>query len=66
MAEEDDGTNQLVGELFGELREQVELVPVVGRFEPWTGACRHRHPQTVMRAAIARGGTNVMSSPDGG
>jgi hypothetical protein len=33
MTEEDDGTNQLVGELFGELGEQVQLLPVVGGIE---------------------------------
>lgn len=64
MTEEDDGANQLIGELFGKLREQVELVPVLSRFEAWTGESRHRHSQTIARGQHARRNANVMSSPD--
>jgi hypothetical protein len=47
MTKEDDGTNQLMGELCGKPREGIELLPVVGRFEAWTGASRHPHPQRI-------------------
>lgn len=54
MAKEDNGTNQLIGELFGELGEQVELLPIIRWFEARTGASRHGHPPTVTRADSAQ------------
>src|SRR5205814_9958815 len=59
MAEEDNRTNQLIGELLGELGEQLELLPVVGRFEARAQTRRHCFPTK------ERSGDNVMSSPDG-
>ncbi len=44
LTEENDGTNQLIQVLLRERGEQMELLPVVGRFVVWAQARRHGFP----------------------
>ncbi len=51
LAEEDDGTNQLIEMLLREGGEQLELLPVVGRCVLWAQARRHGLPRETTDSA---------------
>jgi hypothetical protein len=55
MAEEDNGTDEFIGALLGELDEQIELSPVVDGIEAGTRTRGHRCLRRYAPLALPRG-----------